>query len=165
MWKLLLLPVSMAFMAPALADLQIKAPSRACSMLADQGLKGRKWTEYADGVSGCASNYKEIGEGVPQPNNLAFYVTGEGETVRKVKLVLNYNQPRSEAASKASTRALATASQKLAIRSLGTTLPKPVLTAIERGRSIKASLGSGEVEVIRDDWPSGKGYEVHVIME
>jgi len=164
MWKMLLLPFALTFAAPTFADLKQTAPSKVCALLADQGLKGRKWTQYGDGTAGCASSYKEIGGGDPLANNLAFYATGQGETVNDVKLVLNYNQPDSATASAAATKVLMSASDKMAQKALGAKLPKSILNAIDWGRSATERVGSGAVEVVRDDWPTGKGYEIHVVM-
>ncbi|WP_235591868.1 hypothetical protein [Pseudomonas syringae] len=165
MWKMCVLPLAVVFTVPAFADLKQTAQGKACALLADQGLKGRKWTHYGDGTSGCASDYKDIGGGTPLPNNLAFYGNGQGETVNSVKLVLNYNQPESATASTAATKALLSASEKMAQRALGAKLPKAIITAIDWGRSEKLNVGSGTVEVVREDWPSGKGYEIQVVMD
>ncbi|RMN31412.1 hypothetical protein [Pseudomonas cannabina] len=165
MLKALVLPLVLIFATPAFADLKLSDPGKVCSLLTDQGLKGRKWTHYGDGTSGCASSYKEIGGGLPLANNLAFYANGQGETVNNVKLVLNYNQPDSAVASEAATKALISASEKLALRYLGAKLPKSIVTAIDWGRSAKVNIGSGAVEVVREEWTSGKGYEIQVIMD
>lgn len=82
-----------------------------------------------------------------------------------VKLVLNYNQPDSESASIAATKALLKASSKLAERALGAKLPESIFIAIDWGRSEKINVGSGSIEVVREDWPNGKGYEIQVVME
>ncbi|WP_457792702.1 hypothetical protein [Pseudomonas syringae] len=68
-------------------------------------------------------------------------------------------------ASGAATKALISASEKLALRYLGAKLPKSIVTAIDWGRSAKVNVGSGAVEVVREEWTSGKGYEIQVIMD
>jgi hypothetical protein len=147
---------------PAVADVAQPSPEIVCQYLADSGLKGRKWVaDYGDGTSGCATDYKDIGGGSPLANNLAYYVTGKGRQVRQVKLVVNYNQPKSASAV---TSALISASQKLAVKALGTKLPDSISSLIKSGKPGSLKVGSGEVEVSRDDWPTGKGYEVHVTM-
>ncbi|WP_256601028.1 DUF6030 family protein [Pseudomonas sp. RIT412] len=147
---------------PAIAEVAQPSPEVVCQYLADSGLKGRRWVaDYGDGTSGCASDYKDIGKGSPLANNLAYYVTGEGRQVHQVKLVVNYNQPKSGSAA---TSALIAASQKLALKALGAKLPESVSSLIKAGRPGLQKLGSGEVEVSRDDWPTGKGYEIHVTM-
>jgi hypothetical protein len=147
---------------PVFAEVAQTSPEAVCQYLADSGLKGRKWVaDYGDGTSGCASDYKDIGGGSPLANNLAYYVTGEGRQVQQVKLVVNYNQPKSGSAA---TSALIAASQKLAVKALGAQLPDSIASLIKSGKPATQNVGSGEVEVSRDDWPTGKGYEVHVTM-
>ncbi|BBN63573.1 hypothetical protein [Pseudomonas syringae] len=165
MWTMCVVTLAVVLAVPAFADLKQTAQGKACALLSDQGLKGRKWTHYGDGTSGCASDYKDIGGGKPLTNNLAFYGNGQGETVNSVKLVLNYNKPESASASTAATKALLSASEKMAQRALGVKLPKAIITAIDWGRAEKLSVGSGTVEVVREDWPNGKGYEIQVVMD
>ncbi|MGH8381729.1 hypothetical protein [Pseudomonas sp.] len=162
MKKLVVLCLASMVMANASAEIAEPSPVKICSYLADIGLKGRKWVEdYGDGSSGCASDYKDIGSGAPLANNLAYYVSGAGKYVMEVKLVLNYNQPRKP---DAGTTALVAASQKLAQRALGGTLPTSVIELIKKGEHGSENVGRGMVEVVREDWPNGKGYEVHVMM-
>ena len=162
MLKILIAPLVLLFSATCIADLKQTKPEPVCTLLSDSGLKGRKWTDYGDGTSGCASNYKDIGSGSPMANNLAFYATGGGSAVDQVKLVLNFNQPNSKAAA---TKALLAASTSLAQKALGAKLPQSITKAIQSGTTASANAGTGSIEVLRDDWPTGKGYEIHVVMK
>lgn len=161
MRKWMLLGIALFSMA-AQAELPKAAPETVCQYLADIALKGRKWVpDYGDGTSGCATDYKDIGTGAPLANNLAYYATGKGGKVDQLKLVLNYNQPKSAGFATAS---LISAAQKLSPKALGASLPPEVIQLIKAGRSGKAKVGTGEVEVLRDNWPTGRGYEVQVMM-
>ncbi|WP_330565861.1 DUF6030 family protein [Pseudomonas yamanorum] len=162
MLKITVLPLLLAFSVTCFADLKQSSPENVCAFLSDSGLKGRKWTDYGDGTSGCASNYKDIGGGASLANNLAYYATGSGSTVDQVKLVLNFNQPKSPGAS---IQALGKAAEKLASKALGAPLPASIKKAIVLGQPETAEVGTGTVEVLRDEWPTGKGYEVHVVMK
>lgn len=146
------------------AEIAEKTPAKACALLADSGLKGRKWVnDYGDGSAGCASNYKDIGpSGSGLANNIAYYVIGVNQYVMEVKLVLNYNQPSKAAPA---TAALLSASQKLSQRALGAPLPKSIIDLITQGESGSEKVGKGSVQVVREDWPTGKGYEVQVMMQ
>lgn len=160
--KLLLLLAAVTLANSAAAEILDPVPAKVCSLLSDAGLKGRKWVDdYGDGSAGCASDYKDIGTSNDLANNLAYYVTGVSQYVMEVKLVLNYNQPRQ---SSKATAALLAASKKLSERALGSGLPDSVVSLIKRGEHGSAKVGSGVVEVVREDWPTGKGYEVHVMM-
>lgn len=160
--KFLLLIAAVTLANSAAAEILDPAPAKVCSLLSDAGLKGRKWVDdYGDGSAGCASDYKDIGTSNDLANNLAYYVTGVSRYVMEVKLVLNYHQPRQ---SSKATAALLAASKKLSERALGASLPDSAVTLIKRGEQGTVKVGSGVVEVVREDWPTGKGYEVHVMM-
>jgi len=162
MLKVFAAPLVLLFSASCLADLKQTAPESVCAFLSNLDLKGRKWTDYSDGTSGCASNYKDIGSGSPMANNLAFYATGSDSTVDQVKLVLNFNQVKSVGMS---ISALGKASEKLSLEALGAPLPNSIKKAIVLGQPLTAAAGTGTIEVVRDNWPTGKGYEVQVIMK
>ena len=162
MLKVFAAPLVLLFSASCLADLKQTAPESVCAFLSNLDLKGRKWTDYGDGTSGCASNYKDIGSGSPMANNLAFYATGSDSTVDQVKLVLNFNQVKSVGMS---ISALGKASEKLSLEALGAPLPNSIKKAIVLGQPLTAAAGTGTIEVVRYNWPTGKGYEVQVIMK
>ena len=162
MKKIFVAPLVLLFSVSCLADLKQTAPEAVCSFLSDLDLNGRKWTDYGDGTSGCASNYKDIGSGSPMANNLAFYATGSDSTVDQVKLVLNFHQVKSAGMS---ISALGKASEKLSLKALGAPLPNSIKKAIVLGKPLTAAAGTGTIEVVRDNWPTGKGYEVQVIMK
>ena len=162
MLKIIVVPLAFLFSATCLAELKVTEPSIACALLSDSGLKGRKWTDYGDGSFGCASDYKDIGSGSPLSNNLAYYATGTATAVEQVKLVLNFNQPKSKGPA---IGALGKASEALAPKVLGAKLNNEIRKAIVKGEPVTSQIGSGSIEVTRDDWPNGKGYEVHVIMK
>lgn len=162
MRKVFAAPLVLLFSASCLADLKQTAPESVCAFLSNLDLKGRKWTDYGDGTSGCACNYKDIGSGSPMANNLAFYASGSDSTVDQVKLVLNFNQVKSVGMS---ISALGKASEKLSLEALGAPLPNSIKKAIVLGQPLTAAAGTGTIEVVRDNWPTGKGYEVQVIMK
>ena len=162
MQKIFVAPLALLFSVSCLADLKQTAPEAVCSFLSDLDLNGRKWTDYGDGASGCASNYKDIGGGSPMANNLAFYAAGSDSTVDQVKLVLNFNQTKSVGMS---ISALGKASEKLSLKALGAKLPNSIKKAIVLGQPLTAAVGTGTIEVVRDNWSTGKGYEVQVIMK
>lgn len=146
----------------AVAEVKVTSPADACGLLTDIGLKGRKWVDYGDGTAGCASDYKDIGAGRPLANNLAFYATGVGQTVKQVKLVMNANNP---ASASSAIKQLSQASEILSTKILGAPLSSDIRAAISKGTPKSAVLGSGSVEVVKDVWPTGRGYEIQVIIK
>ena len=142
------------------AELQITSPQEVCNILSKSGLSTGEWKNNYG--YGCNSSYKEIGSGSPLTNNLAYYVDGDKNFVSQAKLVLNINN-KSQATSAIS--ALISSSEELSVKLTGEKLPQIIKDAITRGKAIKAKAGKAVIEVKRDDWPTGKGYELHVIFK
>ncbi|HYH82028.1 MAG TPA: hypothetical protein VEX86_19635, partial [Longimicrobium sp.] len=106
----------------------------------------------------CSSPYLEIGGGAPLANNLAYYVNGDATRARELKLVLNMNQAGD--ATEAHT-ALAEQASNLTQNALGQPLPPEAMDAIRKGVAGEWSVGSATLRVVREDWPTGRGYELH----
>jgi len=148
--------------AAANAALLVTTPSDACSLLNSHGLATRGWKHQYDNEFRCSSPYKEIGTGFPLANNLAYYVDGGPTTARRAKLVLNVNDSNSAALAH---RELLKAAEVLSTKATGMPLPKEIGGAIVDGTMITRTVGPAAVEVLRIDWPTGKGYELKVVFE
>lgn len=148
----------------ALAALPSTDPSQVCRYLKQEGLSTRGWKIQDESYAGCSSDYRDIGQaGSGLTNNLAYYATGQGNTVAETKLVLNLNQPQSPAAA---LQALLQASHALSVQMFGKRLPAEIAQAIQsRKGGVTQSFQGTNISVIRDDWPSGKGYELQVVFE
>lgn len=144
------------------ASLSVTSPSSVCLLLNNIGLATGSWKNIYNNEFGCNSTYKEIGSGFPLANNLAYYVDGNRNVVTQAKLVLNVNN-KSQLTSAHS--ALLTASEALSIKVAGGKLPQTVKNAISGGKPMKTKIGQTAVEVKRDNWTTGKGYELHVIFK
>ena len=142
------------------AELQISSPREVCDLLKHTGLSTGEWKNSYG--YGCNSPYKEIGSGFPLANNLAYYVDGDRDSVVQAKLVLNINN-KSQATSAIS--ALLSSSEVLSVKLTGNKLPQTIKSAIKSGKPIQTKSGKTVIEVKRDDWPTGKGYELHVIFK
>jgi hypothetical protein len=156
--------LTICLVIPAFAALKTKVPSQVCGSLNSIGLNTRGWKNQYDDVYFCASDYKEIGSGFSRfslPNNLAFYAEGKRSTVSQVKLVLNVNN---RASADSAHKELWKAAEVLCVKVVGMELPRTLKQAIQSGRKRSARVGPSKVEVIRENWPTGKGYEVQVIV-
>jgi hypothetical protein len=162
MFKKVAVPALLLLSTQCLADLRVTDPVEACAVLAASGLPGIRWRDQEDGTYGCGSDYKEIGSGYPLANNLAYYVEGDAGKAVEAYLVLNVYQRKDKARA---IKALADASGKLAQKVLGGALTPKLVKAVESGTATSGSVGSGTVEILRDDWANGKGYEIHVVMK
>lgn len=145
----------------ASAELKTAEPSVVCSYMHDFGLVTRGWKNYYESVFGCSSPYKELGVGFPLANNLAYYAEGNKEAVTQLRLVLNVNNSKT---ANAAHEELLKAAEALSIKATGENLPQPLKDAIKSGKKATAKVGSVSVEVMRENWPSNKGYEIKVII-
>ena len=143
------------------ADFRTMNPHRVGKLLAREGLPIRRYREDDLGHLG-ASNWVEIGNAWPSPNNLAYYVTGDAGYVKKVKLILNINDRRTERAALA---LLEDAAVAFAKRGAGGRLPKGVREAIVAAKDAREDRKGFWFIVDRTDWPTGKGYDVTVVIE
>lgn len=154
--------VFLAFSASANAVLLSPDPSTTCNYLSDMGLATRGWKNDYDNEFGCSSPYKELGTGAPLANNLAYYVEGGPTTAKKAKLVVNINNKSSAMPAH---QELLKAAEALSLKVAGAILPEEISSAIKSGTKASTKVGQTNIEVIRIDWPTGKGYEVKVFFD
>jgi hypothetical protein len=57
------------------------------------------------------------------------------------------------------------AAEALSLKVTGVALPKEIAIAITNGTKASKTAGPATIEVIRINWPTGKGYEVKVLFE
>ncbi len=150
--------------ATAHADLLLKTPAHACSALAEHGFKTGAYGDRGGGEYWCSTPYRDIGQRSADalPNNVAYYVVGTAGSVKRLRLVLNVNQP---GAAKPAHDALLKATSVLAPKAVGGDLDRKVSSAIIEGRSISQRVGTSQITVLRDNWPTGRGYEIRVTFE
>lgn len=139
-----------------------RSPEIACALLAKEiNIKTGRYREHSPGEYICASPYRELGKGQPLANNIAYYVEGDRETAKELKLVLNvYVRESSQLAHDA----LALAGGVLTRRALGGQLPDEIFDALMLGKSGKWRVGKNRVEILREEWPSGRGYEIKFLI-
>ena len=157
--------LTMCLVIPAFAALKTRVPSQVCGSLNSIGLNTRGWKNQGDDVYFCASDYKNLGSGLSRfslPNNLAFYAEGTRSTVSQVKLVLNVNN---RASAESGHTELRKAAEVLCVKATGKQLPQTLKQAVQSGGKRSARVGPSKVQVLRENWPSGKGYEVQVIIQ
>lgn len=99
---------------------------------------------------------------VSLPNNLAYYADGNSKVVSEIKLVLNVNNR--ESAKSAQEELLKTA-DVLSFKTTGQKLPRVLKDAIKIAKNATAKVGSVSIEIVREDWSSGKGYELKVLIK
>ncbi len=146
---------------PSLAATKDIKLSVACDYLASVGLAADGWKHYWDDNYGCCSPYKEFGAGFPK-NNIAYYVNGTATTVKQLELVVNVHN-RAEA--KKAHNVLLEYAKILLKKSLNEPLPDNICDAITNGTNMSSKIGdTAVIEIIREDWPTGKGYEMKFVI-
>ncbi len=143
------------------AELKITSPTEVCNYLTDSGLITGSWKNRYDNEYGCLSPYKEL-TGSPVANNIAFYADGDNNSVKKIKLVLNIND---KASATNAHKELLQVSANLIAKTAGGKLPPALKIAIERGQNYSTKIGAVSVDIVREDWLNGNGYEVRVSIQ
>lgn len=144
------------------AQLLITEPSQACVLLNEAGLATNGWKNEYDQEFGCSSDYKQLGSGFPLANNLAFYVEGNNNSVVQAYLMLNINDKTSASSAH---QELLKAAKILSHKQTGKQLSQKLIDAITKGSSASQKIGNATVDILREDWPTGRGYEVKVTIK
>ena len=140
--------------------------SKVCEFLTDLGYPTHGWRHYYGNDYGCTSPSKEIGFSGPVwapalKNNLAYIVNGTATKVIRLMLIVNINNL--DEADEAHKELLRTA-VLLIKKSLNKPLPNNIREAIIKGKNISSKIGNAHIDVILNDWPTGKGYDIKVII-
>ncbi len=144
------------------AQLLITEPSQACVLLNETALTTNGWKNEYDQEFGCSSNYKQLGSGFPLANNLAFYVEGNNNSVVQAYLMLNVNDRTSASSAH---QELLKAAKILSNKQTGKQLSQKLIDSITKGSNTSQKLGNATVDIVREDWPTGRGYEVKVTIK
>ena len=148
---------------PAPVDKRRWEPQNACQYLSHT-LPTRRYNDaVGDGIYICASEYQDIDTRTSDrmANNLSYYVIGTQNHARKLKLLLNYNNPKQAASG---TTALITAAKELAIAATGKSLPKTIESKLKTGKAGETTIDGIRHAVYRQNWPRGNGYEVRYVL-
>jgi hypothetical protein len=137
-------------------------PQDACAYLSHvSGLQTRGYKNQYETTFGCSSPYKELGSGSPLANSVAYYVGGNSQDANELKLVLNVNSAQS---AKEAHATLLQYSEELTQKALGVPMSKDARSAISSGKAGKWTIGKAKVELARENWATGKGYELKYIL-
>jgi len=138
-------------------------PQVACALLAHiNGLQtGGYKSSGTDDDFFCCSPYKDLDHEIPLPNNIAFYAEGDANEVNRLKLVLNVNVPQK---AEEAHRAFLTYSNELALKVISEELSPKMKEAILAGHPEAYIVQGLFVELKREAWPIGRGYEMKFII-
>lgn len=112
------------------------------------GLDANQW--YSN------SNYLDV-NGELLPNNIAFYVEGDEQCAKSLKLVANVNDVSSVRSLRVS---LITVVEKLLAEALDCSVPCELIDAINSETPISMHISGKKVDFVKELWPSQRGYEL-----
>lgn len=123
---------------------------------------------YLDSISGlsatgdsmgCMSNYKMLDS---NRSNLAYYTEGSTNYINEVYLVLNVYYGSNKTTVHNS---LIQAAKTLSKKAINYDLPQNIITCLQTGKAGTWKHGKYTIKVTRDNFPSGRGYEIHFKIE
>lgn len=110
----------------------------------------------------CSTPYKSIDERNGRlSNNIAHYVVGDEFKAVKLYIVLNVN---TKVNLSKSINFFIDASMLLTKKAARTDLTKDIVTSIKKEKSITRKVNGNKIEVKKESWPSGDGYELQFII-
>lgn len=135
------------------------SPKSACGYL--NSISGLSTSGYKyDGYEYyCCSPYKIL-DG--NRSNLAYYVDGTQNSAKRVYLVLNFYYGSNK---KVLHNSLIEASKLLSKKSINYNLPQSIITNLQNGTPGIWKHGANTIEITKEVFTSGKGYEVHFIIK
>ncbi len=123
---------------------------------------------YLDSISGlsttgdsmgCMSSYKMLDS---HRSNLAYYTEGSKSYINNVYLVLNvYYESNKESVHNSLVQSAKTLSKK----AINYELPQPIIMCLKNGNKGSWKHGKYTIKVTKEIFPSGRGYEIHFIIE
>ena len=126
------------------------SPYRAKDFLAEQGLTTDEYHRTLPELDDwyACSNYYELSNGI-LPNNIAYYIDGDADAAKQLKLVININE--NEQLTNASTTFVELACV-LCDKVLGVKLPLELRTAISSNSDASDTIGGKPVSVVYQDF-------------
>ncbi|WP_101757286.1 hypothetical protein [Oceanicoccus sp. KOV_DT_Chl] len=132
------------------------SPYEAKDFLVSDGLKTGYYTDLGNDEWFASSNLVEL-EGGIMPNNIAYYIDGNSHAAKCLKLCLNMNEPTSASSAH---NELAWLARRLYKEAVGSELPEEYEKAVIAGDTKFGDIKSRNIEVSREEWPSGNGYSL-----
>ena len=134
------------------------SPYRACKFLSDEGLAATDYHHEAlDKTRWYAcSSHLEMGDGL-FPNDIVYYVEGDEFIAHTLKLVVNFNEIGTAAATRTRFTDIA---GKLVENALHIDMPAEIREAINAETSKRLIIAGKTAEVTKELWPNCQGYKL-----
>jgi hypothetical protein len=134
-------------------------PTVACAFMSDKLAPGPYKNESGSAFA-CLSEEKNLDPGSPA-NNIAYYAKGEAGRARLVGLSLKVNRPETAGAA---LQTFLEYSQQLSEKATGIPLSSATAKAMSAGNAGRGKVGSTKVEILKQNFPDGKGYELNFVI-
>jgi hypothetical protein len=140
---------------------------RACSFLASLGMVPNKsgytpFTSEATDDFSCGTPYRDIGTAsAGLPNNISYYVRGTRTSAKRLRVLVNVNQPTQLEAVKSS---LVQAGSQLFKSAFASDLPADIRKALSQGKPGKWAYKGYTIELLKETWPTGRGLEFNLVV-
>jgi hypothetical protein len=138
------------------------SPYSAADFLLSEGLKTGYYQHCYNNDWFASSPYLKIGEELLSSNNISYYIEGDSNIVRCLKLVLNINNSSNSIESH---KVLLAASKQLFSNALDKNMPNELEHNILNGDNKEMFLDSSKIRIFRNDWSTNKGYDVKFSIE
>lgn len=143
-------------------DIQNDPINVICAYLEEDGHRTKSYRQLdgtGDDYYAC-SPYKDISPN--SPNHIAYYVDGTRTKVSAINLDLNVSDLSGASAANGE---LLSSGEKLVLKATGNPLPNAAREAILAGGSGTWHIGPTTVRLRRNDYPSGRGYSLNLLIE
>jgi hypothetical protein len=127
-----------------------------------EGYATKQWIDMGGGYYGCCSDYVKIGFDEILANNIAYYINGNETKATEINITLNVNLP---AKAKDAHAEFLRVAQALYLKATGKKLEDKLVEAITKGSSAEVDAESYTTKLVRDDWPSGRGYSLKFLIK
>lgn len=136
------------------------SPHEASTYLTIFGLKSNPYKEIEPGLWFASTPYLDLEEGL-LPNNIAYYIEGDENAVKKLTLKLNINEPSH---SEGATHKFIEVVEMLFWQSLSLKVPGDIINAIQSRRGMQTKL-RGRTISVSDSPFCGNGYGIKLVVE
>ncbi|MGL5631086.1 MAG: hypothetical protein ACRDD3_01895 [Azovibrio sp.] len=111
----------------------------------------------------CGTRYKEIGvtSSAVLPNNISYYVRGTPNLAKRLRILLNVNQPNLD---KEGRIALTEAAQTLFQSAFGIAMPDKITESVIKGTPGAWKHAGYAIELKKEIWSTGRGHELNFII-
>jgi hypothetical protein len=146
---------------PKISETDGWSPYSAVNFLSSEGLKTGYYQHSYDNEWFASSPYLKIGEEILS-NNISYYIEGDSDTAKCLKLVLNINNVSNSIESH---EIFLAASKQLFFNALNKNMSNKLEQKILNDESEEMLIDSSKIKIIKNNWPADKGYDIKFLIE